>query len=98
MKALFPISAIIKSTLKGAAWELCAGSPITIKICGRVVMLMDLIEIIDELVSVSKRLLDICCEQAKIIEEHGIVSREYSEKNRGEMESFKEILKKAAGG
>lgn len=59
---------------------------------------MGLIETLDNLTGIAQRLLDICCEQAKIIEEHGIVSREYSEKNREEMESFKEILKKAAGG
>lgn len=62
------------------------------------VIISDLIETLDSLTGIAKRLLDICCEQAQIIEEHGIVSREYSEKNRGEMESFKEILKKAAGG
>ena len=37
---------------------------------------MDLIETLDKLTGVAKELLDICCEQAKIIEMHDLVNYE----------------------
>ena len=55
----------------------------------------DLIEALDKLTGVAKELLDICEEQAKIIEMHDLVSVDQAMDRRGELESFKEILNKA---
>lgn len=56
---------------------------------------MDLIETLEKLTGTAKNLLDICEEQAKIIEMHDLVSVDQAMDRRGELESFKEILNKA---
>jgi hypothetical protein len=56
---------------------------------------MDLIETLEKLTETAKNLLDICEEQAKIIEMHDLVSVDQAMDRRGELESFKEILNKA---
>jgi len=58
----------------------------------------DLIETLDKLTGVAKELLDICEEQAKIIEMHDLVSVDQAIDRRGELESFRQILNKAIGG
>ena len=55
---------------------------------------MDVIELIDKLTETSKALLDICCEQAKIIEMHELISADDVLRRRGELESFRDILNK----
>lgn len=55
---------------------------------------MNLIEALDKLTGVAKELLDICEEQAKIIEMHDLISVDQAMDRRGELESFKEILNK----
>jgi hypothetical protein len=56
---------------------------------------LDVIELIDKLTETSKALLDICCEQAKIIEMNDLVSVDDVLRRRGELESFRDILNKA---
>ena len=56
----------------------------------------DLIETLEKLTETAKELLDICEEQAKIIEMHDLVSVDQAIDRRGELESFKQIL--AIGG
>ena len=56
---------------------------------------MDAIELIDKLTETAKALLDICCEQAKIIEMNDLVSADDVLQRRGELESFRDILSKA---
>ena len=55
---------------------------------------MDVIELIDKLTETAKSLLDICCEQARIIEMHDLISADDVLRRRGELESFRQILKK----
>lgn len=55
---------------------------------------MDLIETLDALTEMAKRLLEICSEQAKIIEQHDLVSVDDALSRRGELESFRDILNK----
>lgn len=59
---------------------------------------MDLIETLDKLTETAENLLDICFEQAKIIEMHDLVSADDALSRRGELESFRDILNKAIGG
>ena len=59
---------------------------------------MDLIETLEKLTGVAKELLDICYEQAKVIEMHDLVSADDALSRRGELESFRDILNKAIGG
>lgn len=54
-----------------------------------------MIETLDKLTETAKNLLDICEEQAKIIEMHDLVSVDQAMDRRGELESFREILNKA---
>jgi len=56
---------------------------------------MDLIETLEKLTETAKNLLDICEEQAKIIEMHDLVSVDQAMDRRGELESFKQILNRA---
>ena len=56
---------------------------------------MDLIEALDKLTEIVKNLLDICEEQAKVIEMHDLVSVDQAMDRRGEIESFRDILNKA---
>jgi len=62
------------------------------------VVQMDLIETLEKLTGVVKELLDICEEQAKVIEMHDLVSADDALSRRGELESFRDILNKAIGG
>ena len=55
---------------------------------------MDLIETLDALTEMEKRLLEICSEQAKVIEQHDLVSVDDAMDRRGEIESFRDILNK----
>ena len=54
----------------------------------------DLIETLDALTEMAKRLLEICSEQAKIIEQHDLVSVDDAMDRRGELENFRDILNK----
>ena len=58
----------------------------------------NLIETLDKLTGVAKELLDICREQAKVIEQNDLISVEMAMDRRGELESFRQILNKAIGG
>lgn len=53
---------------------------------------MDLIETLEKLTGVAKELLDICEEQAKVIEQNDLISVEMAMDRRGELESFKKAL------
>ena len=53
---------------------------------------MDLIETLEKLTGVTKELLDICCEQAKVIEQNDLISVEMAMDRRGELESFEKAL------
>ena len=55
---------------------------------------MDLIETLDALTDMAKKLLEICSEQAKIIEQHDLVSVDDAMDRRGELENFRDILNK----
>jgi len=55
----------------------------------------DLIETLDALTEIAKKLLEICSEQAKMIEQHDLVSTDDALSRRGELESFRDILSKA---
>ena len=59
---------------------------------------MDLIETLDRLTDTTKELLDICREQAKVIEQNDLISVEMAMDRRGELESFRQILNNAIGG
>ena len=50
---------------------------------------MDLIETLDRLTEISKELLDICEEQAKVIEMHDLVSVDQAMDRRGELEKIR---------
>lgn len=50
---------------------------------------MDLIEALDRLTEVSKELLDICREQAKIIEQHDLISADDALQARGRLEQIR---------
>lgn len=54
-------------------------------------MFTDLIKALDILVKVNHELLDICCEQAKIIEQHGIKSESLKE-SKNKMEVIKNTI------
>ena len=54
----------------------------------------DLIETLDALTDMAKKLLEICSEQAKIIEQHDLVSVDDAMDRRGELENFRDILNK----
>lgn len=53
---------------------------------------MDLIETLEKLTGVAKELLDICREQAKVIEQNDLISVEMAMDRRGELESFEKAL------
>ena len=59
---------------------------------------MDLIETLDALTDMTKKLLEICSEQAKVIEQHNLVSADDALSRREELESFRRILKKSIRG
>jgi len=48
-----------------------------------------LIEVLDRLTEVSKELLDICREQAKIIEQHDLISADDTLQARGRLEKIR---------
>ena len=50
---------------------------------------MDLIEVLNKLTEISKELLDICEEQAKVIEMHDLVSVDQAMDRRGELEKIR---------
>lgn len=50
---------------------------------------MDLIEVLDRLTEVSKELLDICREQAEIIEQHDLISADDALQARGRLEQIR---------
>ena len=50
---------------------------------------LDLIETLDRLTEISKELLDICEEQAKVIEMHDLVSVDQAMDRRGELEKIR---------
>lgn len=50
---------------------------------------MDLIEVLDRLTEVSKELLDICRERAKIIEQHDLISADDALQARGRLEQIR---------
>jgi hypothetical protein len=56
---------------------------------------LDIVETLENILNVSKQLLDICGEQAKIIEMHDLISADDVLRRRGELESFRDILNKA---
>lgn len=49
---------------------------------------MDLVETLEKLTEISKELLDICCEQAKIIEQHDLISVDDALQARGRLEQL----------
>ena len=49
---------------------------------------MDLIEALDRLTNTAKELLDICREQAKIIEQHDLISVDDALQARGRLEQL----------
>lgn len=53
---------------------------------------MDLIKTLDRLTDTTKELLDICREQAEVIEQNDLISVEMAMDRRGELESFKKAL------
>lgn len=50
---------------------------------------MDLIETLEKLTNTAKELLDICCEQAKIIEQHDLISADDALQTRGQLEQIR---------
>lgn len=50
---------------------------------------MDIVETLENILNVSKQLLDICGEQAKIIEMHDLVSVDDALRRRGELEKIR---------
>lgn len=59
---------------------------------------MGLIETLEKLTETAKNLLDICCEQAKVIEQNDLISADQTIDRQRELESFRKILSKAIGG
>jgi hypothetical protein len=55
---------------------------------------LDIVETLENILNVSKQLLDICGEQAKIIEMNNLISADDVLRRRGELESFRDILNK----
>jgi len=51
-------------------------------------MQMDLIETLEKITGVAKELLDICCEQAEIIEMHDLISVDDALQTRGRLEQL----------
>lgn len=49
---------------------------------------MDLIKTLDRLTDTTKELLDICCEQAEIIEMHDLISVDDALQTRGRLEQL----------
>jgi len=49
---------------------------------------MPLIELLDRLTDIAKELLDICREQAKIIEQHDLISVDDALQTRGRLEQL----------
>ena len=58
----------------------------------------DLIETLEKLTETAKELLDICNQQAKIIEQNDLVCADDALSRRGELESFRQILEKSIRG
>lgn len=50
---------------------------------------MPLIELLDRLTDIARELLDICCEQAKIIEQHDLISVDDALQTRGRLEQIR---------
>jgi hypothetical protein len=50
---------------------------------------MDLIETLEKLTNTAKELLDLCKEQAKVIEMHDLVSVDQAMDRRGELEKIR---------
>ena len=50
---------------------------------------MPLIELLDRLTDIAKELFDICCEQAKIIEQHDLISVDDALQTRGRLEQIR---------